>query len=245
MLALALAAAPRALRVGLGEVPPLAAFGVLGVTGVNLGYYEAISRIPLGLALVIQYLSTVFVLAWLRLRGERVGSRLWVAAALSLAGCFFAVGAYDGAVFAVNAAGASIALATAVLFSLYFLLADRLMRRHPPQVVLAWAFGFATLAWSARRPIWELPWAAYGRDEWLTIAAVILIGTVLSFNLSMLAVRRLAAARGSIAATLEPVLAAAAAWVVLGETLAPPQIAGCAMVLAGIVVAQSARRAGH
>src|SRR5207244_11044553 len=88
------------------DLPLLAAFGLLGVLAVQLVYYEAIQRIPLGVALVIEYTAPLLILAFWRARGRRVGLGLWVAGILTVAGCYFVVGAYDGQLRRVDAIGA-------------------------------------------------------------------------------------------------------------------------------------------
>src|SRR3989442_1331129 len=55
---------PKAARVARGHVPLLIAFGVIGMAGVQLSYYEAIKRLPIVLALLIQYLAPPFVLGY-------------------------------------------------------------------------------------------------------------------------------------------------------------------------------------
>jgi drug/metabolite transporter (DMT)-like permease len=55
------------------------------------------------------------------------------------------------------------------------------------------------------------------------------------------ALQHISATRVGIAAMLEPVVATIIAWAWLGETLAPVQLAGAGVVLAGILLAQTAR----
>jgi drug/metabolite transporter (DMT)-like permease len=73
------------------------------------------------------------------------------------------------------------------------------------------------------------------------VAWVIVFGTVAPFGLVLLGLRLIGATRTGLVGTVEPVLAGFIAWVVLAERLAPVQVLGAAVVLAGIVVAESAR----
>ena len=69
--------------------------------------------------------------------------------------------------------------------------------------------------------------------------------TLLPFALAVGAVRVISAATAGIAATSEPLFAVAFAWLLLGQTLNPAQLAGAALVVAGVVLAQlAAARAG-
>jgi drug/metabolite transporter (DMT)-like permease len=69
----------------------------------------------------------------------------------------------------------------------------------------------------------------------------VVIATVIPFALTLAAVRLIPAARVGLAATFEPVVAAVAAWIAIGEHLDALQIAGGLIVLVGISIAQSLR----
>ncbi len=66
-----------------------------------------------------------------------------------------------------------------------------------------------------------------------------LVATVLAYGTGVLAVRRLSPQVAGVVACLEAVIATALAWVLLGEHLSAPQIAGGAVVLVGAFIAQS------
>jgi len=232
---------PEQLRIRRSDLPIFAVFGIVGLAGVSLIYYEAIKRIPIGVALVIEYTGPVLLLIYARLRGRTVGGRLWVAAALAVFGCFFAAGAYDAGLRELNAVGLALAAVDAFLFALYFALGERLGQTYGTPTLLVWGFGFALVGWSIVRPPWLLPWTETTVDGYIQIAAVVVIATVIPFALTLAAVRLIPAARVGLAATLEPVVAAVAAWIALGEHLDPLQIAGGVVVLIGITIAQSLR----
>jgi drug/metabolite transporter (DMT)-like permease len=67
------------------------------------------------------------------------------------------------------------------------------------------------------------------------------LGTIVPFGLVVWALRHLPATRVGIVAMLEPLVATLVAWAWLGEELAPVQLAGAVVILAGIVLAQTAR----
>src|SRR5512133_1178926 len=87
LLALAVAMRRSELRVERRELPSLLAFGIGGVALVQWTYFVAIGRLPVGIALVIQYVAPVLVAlyAFFVLR-EHVRHRVWLALALSLSG---------------------------------------------------------------------------------------------------------------------------------------------------------------
>lgn len=231
------------LAVRRADLPMLALFGVVGIGGVQLSYYESIQRLPIGVALVIQYTAPLLLLLYARLTGRRVDGRLWVAAFLTIAGCALVVGLYDESLRAVNAVGALLAMLAAVIFAVYFILAERVLAKHRPWTALLYGLGFALVAWAVLRPVWLLPWELAAAN-WPLVAGIALL-TVTPFALTLTAVSLIPAARVGLTSTFEPVVAAIAAFFILSEALEPPQLVGGAVVLAGIVIAQSLRvRAG-
>jgi drug/metabolite transporter (DMT)-like permease len=229
------------LAVRRADLPLLALFGLLGVLAVQLVYYEAIQRIPIGMALVIEYTAPLLILGFWRLRGRHVGLGLWLAGVLTLVGCYFVVGAYDSQLREVNAAGALLASVDAVILAAYFLLTERLVRRYSSWALLCIGFGTAALAWSVARPPWTLPWSTVAGEIGWYVLGVVFIATVIPYLFSVGAVRLIPAARVGLASTSEPVIAAIAAWLLIGESLEALQVVGGVIVMIGILVAQSVR----
>jgi drug/metabolite transporter (DMT)-like permease len=73
------------------------------------------------------------------------------------------------------------------------------------------------------------------------VGFIIVVGTMITFSLLTGALRHISATRASIVATLEPVVATVVAWLWLGESFGAAQLLGGAVVLAGILLAQTAR----
>jgi drug/metabolite transporter (DMT)-like permease len=223
------------------DLPWLAVFGLLGVMAVQLVYYQAIQRIPIGVALVIEYTAPLLILAYWRARGRHVGVGLWLAGVLTLVGCYFVVGTYDAQLRQVNALGALLATIDAVILAAYFLLAERLVHRYSSWALLCAGFGTASLAWSVVRPPWTLPWSELNGELGLDVLGVVIIATVVPYLFSVGAVRLIPAARVGLASTAEPVIAAIAAWLLIGESLQALQVLGGVIVIIGIIVAQRVR----
>jgi len=99
---------------------------------------------------------------------------------------------------------------------------------------------FATLFWAIVLPPWSFP---FDRIESATHAllaiAVVTVGTLLPFTCIVAALRLIPAPRAAAIATLEPALAALFAWLLHGEVLAAPQVAGGAVVLAAVIWVQA------
>lgn len=246
---------PATLRATRRELVFLAIFGILGLALVQLFYFVAIERLEIGIALVIQYLAPVFVALWARFFvHEPVRRRLWLAIALSLLGLSLVVELWGGG-SSLDWAGVLASLVTAVAYAAYVLMAEgSLERGRDVYSLLAWGFAFAALFWAVVQPWWTFPVelvdgsaSLLGRFDDVTLpvalllAYVVVLGTVVPFVLFVSALHHVPATRMTIVAMLEPVLAAMVAWVWLGEELAAIQIVGGLIVLAGVLLAQTAR----
>jgi drug/metabolite transporter (DMT)-like permease len=232
---------PTLLRVRREDVPRLAFLGIAGLALVHATYFVAIDHLKIGVALVIQYLGPLLVLLWLRFfHGRRLRGSLWWAALLSVAGCFLIVEAWD--VGALDGIGLAAAFGAAVTFAIYLVGSERSGHTYAPVTTLAWAFGFASLFWAVAQPLWTFPLDKFSDPGNILLGlGVAIIGTLLPFVCMVEALRHIPASRAAVVATLEPVLAAAIAWIVLGEVLDAVQIAGGMLVVAAVVWVQSQR----
>jgi drug/metabolite transporter (DMT)-like permease len=244
---------PSSLRAGRRDVLRLAVFGVVGVALVQLFYFLAIHRLAIGIALLIQYLGPLLVAIYARTFGhERVRRRIWVALALSLAGLGLMVELWNG--LALDGLGVAYALVSAVIFAVYLLLAEHEVARRDSISLMAWGFFFATAFWTVVQPWWSFPaarvgdvvtlqgrLAAWHLPVWALVLWVVVLGSIVPFALIVGGLRHVSATRVGIAAMLEPVVATVVAWAWLGESLTAVQLAGAAVVLAAIGLAQTAR----
>jgi drug/metabolite transporter (DMT)-like permease len=237
---------PQLLRPPPGTWPALATFGA-SVAAVNLTYYLAIDHLPVGVALALQYTGPAMLMAGttllLREAHPDPGRLAWAAAGLTLAGAVLVSRALEG-LGALDLPGLAAGLASAALFAAYLLSAELAGRRGAePATTLLWGFLVAVAIWAVVVPWWSWPVAVLADPG--VAAAVLgvgLIGTLLPFALAVGAVRVISAATAGIAATSEPVFAVAFAWVLLGQRLNLAQLAGAALVVAGVVLAQLASR---
>jgi drug/metabolite transporter (DMT)-like permease len=245
--------ARRSLRVGRRELLFLVVFGITGVAFVQWLYFVAIEHLPVGIALLIQFIAPLFIalFAWL-VYHEHIRRRIWAALVLCISGLAIVVEVWSGVAF--DAVGITAALGGAVALTIYVLMAERERRQRDPVSLSFYGFLFAALFWAAVQPLWQFPWSTLGdsvslqgrfEDEtvplWLLVGFVIVVGTMITFSLLTGALRHISATRASIVATLEPVLATVIAWLWLEETFGAAQLIGGAVVLAGIFVAQTAR----
>jgi drug/metabolite transporter (DMT)-like permease len=248
-----LATRPETLRTNRRELLHLAAFGVFGVALVQLFYFLAIHRLQIGVSLLIQYLGPLLVALFAHfVMKEHVRRRLWVALALALGGLTLVVDLWTGV--SLDGLGVIFSLCSAVTFAAYLLLAERAVGRRDPISLLCYGFLFAALFWAVVQPWWSFPFEVPGRTVsllgnlshlhlpiWALIAWMIVVGTIVPFFLIVGSMRHITATRAGIVAMVEPVVASLVAYGWLDETLGATQLVGGAIVLAGILLAQSAR----
>ncbi|HEU4657810.1 MAG TPA: DMT family transporter [Capillimicrobium sp.] len=204
----------------------VAAFGVtLGV--MNLTFYEALDRIPLGVAVTIEFAGPLAVAV--------IGSRrpldlLWTA----LAAAGIVLLANPGGAESLDTLGLVFALSAAVCWGLYIVLAARAGPRFRGSDGVTIAMVIAAVV-----PI--VPGVAEAGDELLQPhllaigAAVGLLSSAIPYALETEALRRLPRNVFSVLMSLEPAVAALAGWLVVGQSLAARQL-----VAIGLVVAASA-----
>jgi drug/metabolite transporter (DMT)-like permease len=241
----------RRLRVSGRELPLLAVYGFVGFFLVPALYFYSISRIPIGIALLFQFTAPLFVALWARFgQRRRVRPRLWVGLALSLAGLACVAELWGD--FRLDALGVAASLLGAVLLGAYYVLGARTVRDRDPVSLTGLAFGVSAIAGMAYQMIvdgpgltaagWEpLTGTSRGVPVWLLAVYLVIGGSIVPYSLVVAALRHLPATSVSIIGMVEPVIAGAIAWFALSEVLDPAQLAGSALLLAGVGLAETAR----
>jgi drug/metabolite transporter (DMT)-like permease len=231
----------------------LAGFGLLAVAGVQACYFAAISRIPVGVALLIEYLAPALVLGWVRfVQRKPVTRAAAVGVVLAVGGLACVVEVWSGLSFDVL--GLLLALGAACCQVGYFVLSDQGSDAgdEAPDPLGVIAYGLligAVLLTVIARP-WGMDWSLLaGRASmngtmvpaWLLLCWIVLLATVVAYVTGVLSVRRLSPQVAGVVACLEAVIATVLAWVLLGEHLSAPQLFGGAVVLVGAFIAQSSK----
>ncbi len=234
----------------------LVGFGLLAVAGVQACYFAAISRIPVGVALLVEYLAPALVLGWVRFVQRRPVSRAAaVGVVLAVGGLACVVEVWAGLGF--DAVGLLLALGAACCQVGYFVLSDQGGEGDDaanPLGVIAYGLLVGTAVLTVVARPWGMDWSllAHGADlggtqvpAGLLLGWIVLIATVLAYVTGVVSVRRLSPQVAGVVACLEAVIATVLAWVLLGEHLSGPQIFGGAVVLVGAFIAQSQASAGQ
>jgi drug/metabolite transporter (DMT)-like permease len=255
---LALALRPEARRAlrAMRRRETLVALG-LGVWYVmNAGtYYASLETVPASLAglLVYTYPAIVAVLA-LRLGRPLEGRRAWGALALALAGVVLAVGGIDADAMP-PVSGLLLTMASPVIYAVWIILSARLAGERTEH---AGADGAGTdsmvatpLMMTATAAVLWMAALTFGRpvlpgqiptDAWAGLIGVGLVATFIAIQTFYAGTQRIGAAQASLLSTVEPIWTIVLASLLLGEHLAPIQLVGGALILAGVVIAQTRGR---
>jgi inner membrane transporter RhtA len=213
------------------------AFGVVLAT-MNLSFYLALARIPLGVAVALEFLGPLAV----ALAGARRARDLVAAAAAGLAVLLLTGGGLGGS--RLDPAGIGFALVAGLCWAAYILLSRRVGAATPGLAGLAAA---ATVAGVLLAPLGIRTAGAELLDPGLLAlgAAVGLLSAAVPYGLELVALRTLPASAFAVLMSLEPAVGALAGFAVLRERLTVVEIAGVLLVcLASVAVTRSATSKG-
>ncbi|MGB7981170.1 MAG: EamA family transporter [Candidatus Nanopelagicales bacterium] len=243
---------PRALPLRRHELGPVAAYGVLGVAMTQWLFFVALTQLPVGIALLIEFTAPIMVVLWVRYGWNRpVRNTVWLGLALALTGLAMVAQIWDG--LTLSPLGVAAAFGAAMALAVYYLLGETASEQRDPVSLTLWGFGFAALLWAVVLPWWRFPWEALSGSAlplgagttpvplWGLAGWMVVLGTIAPFWLVLSAIRHIGAAGASIIGMTEPFVASLVAWAVLGEILTPLQLLGGAVILAGVVIAERAR----
>ncbi|OZM74408.1 EamA family transporter [Amycolatopsis antarctica] len=237
---------PSLLRVGRGDVRVLAGYGLLGVAGVQLLYFVSASRIPVGIAILLEFTSPVLIALWVRfVRRVRMPPPVWAGIALAMVGLALVAQVWQG--LRLDALGVLAGLGAAVCSASYFLIGEHAVATRPPLGMITWGMAIGAVSLAVVVPPWTLPMdvlagsAEFGPWQppvWLLMVVLSVVCTVMAYLSGISALRHVPATAASVLAMVEPVIATTAAWVLLGEALTAVQIAGAGVLLTGALIVQ-------
>lgn len=239
-------AAPGKLKVRKADLPVLIGYGLLGVAGVQLMYFISVGRIPVGIAILFEFTSPVLIALWVRfVRKHRLPRAMWGGIALAMTGLSLVAQVWQG--LTMDGLGLLAGIGAAVCSAGYFLLGERAVAEQDPLGLVTWGMVIGAVAVCVVAPPWTWPVRLLGQEVefgtwhpplWMLLTALILVATALAYFTGISALRHLPASVASVIGLIEPVLAAAAAWALIGENLAWTQALGAAILLTGAYIVQ-------
>lgn len=245
------------LKTTRDELPWLVAYGAIGFAAVQVGYFIAIARMPISIALIIEFTAPIWIVLYIRfILKLHVPSMMWLSLGLGFSGLLLVGQVWRG--LTLNGVGLIAAFIDAFALAAYFLLGEKLVAQRSTGTLTLWGLGIASLVWAVFTPLWSFPtqifsqhinlqgtFKNYTLPGWVLILWIIVMGTILPYVLVLNGLKLLSASTSSVIGMLEPVIAGGFAWWWLGEVLTPTQLVGGAVVIAGIILADRVRRQVH
>lgn len=222
----------------------IAAYGLVAVAGCQLAYFQAVARMEVGPALLIEFMSPVAVIGWLWLRhGQRPGRLTVVGALVAIAGLVLVIDLLSGA--AVDVVGVLWALGAMTGAAVYWIVSAGDDGDLPGVVLAAGGLLVGGVALLVAGLVGVLRLDASASDVelagaalpwWFAVGALGVVTAALSYVLGIAAVRRLGSRLASFVGLSEALAGVLLAWLLLGEQPRAVQVVGGALVLAGVVL---------
>lgn len=227
------------VRVDPGDRLALAGFGLICVAAFYAVYQLAIRNGGAALASVLMYTAPAWValMAWMFL-GERMTPVKLAAVAATLAGVAGVSGVFENGT-AVTLPALAFGLLSGLTYAAYYIFGKRLQPRYTTAQLFLYALPMGALI--------LFPFVEFHHktpSAWAAIAVVALVSTWGAYMAYFAGLRLVEATRASVVATVEPLVAAAVAYVWWGERFTPMGYAGGLLILAavGLMVLDGSRR---
>jgi len=227
------------LIIPMREVPYFIIFGCLGLATSQFTYYFTISKINIGLGLLIQYCAAIWI-TFYALWFQKEPLSKWKIFSLFLAfiGCYLALGGYRIDLLRQNGVGILSGLACSFFVAFQTLYGEKMLTRHHPWTTIFYGFGFGAIAVGFFVSPVQIVTGGYSLKMWMAFFYIAIFQTLIPFGLYLHGIDRIRATRASITSAWEIISGALSAYVVLGEMLYPLQIMGGVAVLVAIILLQ-------
>jgi drug/metabolite transporter (DMT)-like permease len=219
-------------------------FGLIGVAACQLFYFNAVERLSVGVALLLEYLAPVIIVVWLWVASRKRPRALTFGGTLLSLGGLVLVLDLTGAV-KVDPVGVMWGFAAAVCLAIYFFITAKENDSLPP-IVLAWggllvgaavmwlaaATGLLPMAFSTadtKLGPWVTPW-------WVSLGGLVILATVLAYVSGIMGARALGSKVASFVSLTEVLFAVIWAWLLLGELPGAIQLVGGALIVGGVIL---------
>src|SRR5262245_24545613 len=154
LLVILAAVRPAALKVRWRELPALAILGVAGAALIQWLYFVAIDRLPVGIALLLEFTGPLLIAVYIRVvRREVVARQVWLALGIALGGLALVAEVWRDT--GLDAVGVAAGLAAAACLATFYLLGQHTVEKRDPLNLAFWMFTFAAVFWSILQPWWN------------------------------------------------------------------------------------------
>lgn len=235
-----------ALMVPAADLARYAALALTGYGAASVCFFFALTWADAAVVAVLLYTYPALVtLGGWALGTERPALARAAAVAVTFTGCALVVGVGSSA--HVSWQGVVLGLGAAVGYTLFNLLSHRWLSGRSRLTMMAYTFGIATVLPAAGAALVDGPASlvpsAWGHRVWVLLITIVLVPTFLAVVLYLEGIRGLGPSQAAVLSTLEPVFTIVLAHLVLDQApLTIPQVVGAALVLGGVVAAETAAR---
>lgn len=229
------------LRRNLGMV---GVFGVLAVATAQACFFNAVQYLPIGVALLLEYLGIILVVGWMwAAHGQRPRKLTVAGSVAAVFGLVFVLDITGGA--KLDIVGVLWGLGAAVGLAAYFVLSARGDNELPPVALASGGMGVGAVVLVVLGLVGVLPLdATFGevtfagyRTSWLVpVLGLSLVAAVISYVAGIGAARILGARLSSFVGLTEVVFAVLIAWLVLNELPTAVQLLGGVLIVAGVTL---------
>ncbi|MCQ1951936.1 DMT family transporter [Arthrobacter sp. zg-Y238] len=227
-------------------------FGFIGVAGCQFFYFNAVERLSVGVALLLEFLAPVLMVLWIwAATRRRPGIRTVLGAVAAVAGLVLVLDL--GGSTRIDPVGVLWGLAAAVCLAIYFFMTAKQNDSLPPLVLATGGMfvGGVTMAALGLTGILSLDFSTTDVDLagwrtawWVPLIGLVLFSTVLAYVTGIIAARSLGSRVASFVSLTEVLFAVLWAWLLLSELPRPVQLAGGCLIVAGVVLVRSDEPAG-
>lgn len=238
---------PRAL---VRELPLTTGYGCLAVAAAQLGYFQAVERLTVGVALLLEYLGIVLVVLAMWALTRRTPDRLTgLGILLAIAGLALVLDLTGQAT--PDLVGVSWALLAATGLAGHYVLAAR-ETSLPPITFAAMGLSAGAVVLAVLGAAGVIPMragsslvqVAHGQvPAWVALAELVVVAAAVAYVLGVVGARHLGSTLASFVGLTEVLFAVLVAWLVLGELPGLWQLLGGVVILAGIVAVRLGERA--
>jgi drug/metabolite transporter (DMT)-like permease len=222
----------------------LTAYGLVAVAGCQLAYFNAVDRLPVAIALLIEYAAPVAVVGWLWARHrQRPGGLTVVGAAVAIAGLMLVLDVLSAG--SVDGIGVLWALGAMVGCAFFFVVSAGEGNGLPPIVLAAGGLVVGAVGLAVAGALGLVEMSASTGDAsyrgtvvpwWLPVLALGVVTAAVAYVAGILATRSLGARMASFAALLEVLSAVIFAWLLLDQFPTTVQLVGGVVLLVGVVL---------
>lgn len=246
------------VREALSHKGTVIAYGAIPIAGAQLCYFNAVTYLPVGVALLLEYAAPLLVVGWVWATTRRRPSTLTLAGvAIAIAGITLVLGlvgpgSKTGA--HISLAGIAWGMGAAICAACYFVMSDKASADGSGLHSLTLATGglmvgaaaVALLGLSGVMPLvftsQETTLAGLTTSWLIPVLALAIVPTAMAYTFGIMGIARLQPRFASLVGLSEVMFAVLAAWALLGEAVTGIQLLGGAVVLVGLALARQGDR---